>query len=39
MYMILIIIYYFDLKFLLTFCLNRHYEFVQDCLNSAIILF
>jgi len=30
MYMILIIIYHFDMKFLLIICLNNHYEFVQD---------
>jgi hypothetical protein len=39
MYMILIIIYYFDLKFLLIICFNSHYLFIQDCLSSAIILF
>jgi len=37
MYMILIIIYYFDLKFLLIVYLNIHYKFVKDCSSSAII--
>jgi len=39
MYMILIIIYSFELKFSLIVCLNSHYGFIQDCSNSTIILF
>jgi hypothetical protein len=39
MYMILIIIYYFDLKILLIVCLNSHYGFVQDCSSSIGISF
>jgi hypothetical protein len=37
MYMILIIIYCFDLKFLLIVCFNNDYKFVQDCSSSTII--
>jgi hypothetical protein len=37
--MILIIIYYFDMKFLLIVWLNGHYGFVQHCSSLAIILF
>jgi hypothetical protein len=39
MYMILIIIYCFDMKFLLIVCLNSHYGYVQDYSSLAIILF
>ncbi len=39
MYMILIIIYCFDLKILLSVCFNIHYIFVQNCSSLAIFLF